>query len=153
VIPARAVVVAALAAFVALGVAMFRYESARDQWRAAAIVDHDYDADASDAAYRAVEDAQEWVERFARITAALVVASGMAIGRARPREAARAPTRALWARAIDLGALGLVLVASHLRVGSPAVTQVVDWIVPALLLSLLLGLAVNGASVGQRLFR
>ena len=149
---ARAVVVATMAALIALGVAMNRYGSVRDEWRSTALVDHDYDADASDAAYRTVEAAQEWVERFARIVAALALASGIAIGRARPRET-RVSTRPTAARAIDLATLALVLAASHLRVPSPALTQALDWIAPALLLAILLGLAVNGASAGQRLFR
>lgn len=149
---ARAVVVAAIASLVALGVAMNGYERARDEWRAAAVVDHDYDADVSDTAYRAVEAAQEWVGRLARIAAALVVASGIAIGRARPRRA-HVSTRPTFARAIDLATLALVLAASHLRAGSPALTLALDWIAPALVLAILLGVAVNGASVGQRLVR
>ncbi len=146
---ARALVVAAITSLIVLGALLWRYESARDAWRAHAVADH-YDASASDTAYHAVEDAFAWVERASRVGAALIVAAGIAMGRARPR---RERSGSRWARAIDLATLGLVLAASRLRVPSPALTQAIDWIAPALLLAFLLGLAVNGASVGQRLFK
>ena len=145
----RALAVATITSLIALGALLWRYESARDVWRAHAIADH-YDASASDTAYHAVQDAFAWVERASRASAALIVAAGIAMGRARPR---RERPRTRSARAIDLGTLGLVLAASRIRVPSPALTQAIDWTAPALLLAILLGLAVNGASVGQRLFR
>lgn len=150
---ARALSGAAVVALVVLAVLVGRYETERAAWRAVSAVDAaGYDAAASDTRYRDVEAALLWVERGARADAALLVVAGLALGRGasrRPRPTLAGGWRAL-ARAIDVATLALVLAASRLRVASPGITEALAWIVPAALAATLLGVAVQGASVGER---
>lgn len=151
---ARVLAALAVAALVATAVLLVRYESARDAWRVhgAAIGTDAYDAGASDAAYRDVEDALTWLERAARVAAGLVVVAGVALGRARPRTERHAGSRgrALAARALDVGTLALAVGLSRFTAWSPGVTACVAWLGPALVASAALGALANGASLGAR---
>lgn len=144
---------AAVLALVVLVGLVVRYESARGAWRAVSAVDAPgYDAAASDARYREVEEALVWVERGARLDALLIVIAGLALGRGvsrRDRSELTGARRAL-ARGLDVASLALVLAISRLRVASPGITEALAWLLPAALAATLLGLAVQGASLGER---
>lgn len=153
-IGARIATGVALVALACTGIALARHEATRDAWRlrGAAIGTRTYDAAASDAAFRDVEDALAWVERAVRVAAAAVVGAGIAIGRARVRRTRPDGTRArrIAARAIDVLALALALAASRLRASSPGITEALAWLVPAVTLAVLGGLAASGATLGAR---
>lgn len=151
---ARALSALAIAALIAVPAALVPYEHAREAWRArgAAIDRADYDAAASDAAYLEVEHALVWVTRAVRVATALVLAAALAIGRALPRHARMAGTRArrIGARALDLATLALALALTRVEAESPGVRECLDWIAPALLFALALAAAANGATLGDR---
>ncbi len=144
----------ALASIVALGWLLVRYEGARETWRArgSAIGTAAYDANASDAAYHEVDGAFEWVARGARAAALLIVAAGIASGRARPRRrrSEHSGARRVGARAIDLATLLVALASTRITTSSPGVTECLDWLVPASVLAIVLGAAANGATLGDR---
>lgn len=152
--PALAVGVG-IVALVATGVAVARYESARDAWHVhgAAIGTDAYDAAASDAAYLEVESAMTWVERIARLAAACVVIAGALVGRSRRRAAPpdTLPRPRAWAaHAFDAASLVGVLATHGVALGSPGLTEALSWIVPALLLAVLVAAFASGASLGRR---
>ena len=152
---ARALSAAAILSLIVLGIVLVRYQASRDAWRARATIDAEYDAAASDAAYASVEDAFEWARRSARGSAGLVIAAGIALGRARKRVRRIDGSRARrWAaRAIDVASLGVALAVSHARTSSPAITEALAWVPPALIGGLLLGALANGATLGERALR
>jgi hypothetical protein len=153
---ARVVGVVALLALLAVPVALVQYEQVRDAWHAqgAAIDTAAYDAQASDAAYREVERALDWVLRAVRVSAVLLLLAGLAIGRSAPpigRATGSFPRR-IAARALDLGTLALALALTVVPAPSPGVAECLDWLGPSVLLAVVLAAAANGATLGDRVF-
>jgi hypothetical protein len=149
--------IASAAALVSLALTMVvlgRYEAARAAWRpaAAAIGTSDYDATASDAAYREVSSALVWVDRSAEVSAAIVVVAAIALGRSRPRTTRSLDTRSrrVAARIIDALTIAPVLATARITTPSPGMTVAIDWLLPALVLAALVFAAANGATIGDR---
>jgi hypothetical protein len=151
---ARAAGSLAIVALLLVPATLLHYESTRQAWRVAgsAVGTPAYDADASDAAYREVEDALVWLTRSVRACAALLLVAGFAIGRAAPARTrvASVPARRIAARAIDLATLALALALVLASAESPGVAVCLDWLAPAIVLALVLAAAANGATLGDR---
>lgn len=136
---------------------LVRYEQARQAWRVTgtAVGTPEYDAEASDAAYREVEDALEWVTRSVRACAAMLLVAGFALGRAAPgrTRVLGSQGRRIAARALDVVSLVVALALVRVPAESPGVAECLDWLAPALVLALVLAAAANGATLGDRALR
>jgi hypothetical protein len=154
ILAARGLSVLALALLLVLAALVVRYQSVRAAWgiHGAAIDTAAYDAGASDAAYAEVESALTWVERAARAGAVLVVAAGLAIGRAQRTEQATVARRRI-ARLVDAGSIALVLLPGAVTWSSPGIAVAWTWVAPALVVAVLVAFAASGATLGDRVAR